>query len=677
MKLAVALALVLASFGANADLQGRAPVTPGGTDYRAYYDTALDITWLANANLADTIAFGVTGIEIDGSMTWTKAYEWIAAMNAAAYLGKSDWRLPTVTDTGTSGCNFAYTGTDCGYNVNLASGEMAHLFYGTLSNTGDFNTSGIPTGCSGGPPYCLTNDGPLSNLQPSLYWSGTGYPPPFPGYAWVFNFGNGKQDFFDKTWNLFAWAVRPGDIGNVVAAPSTYCPAGVTTPDTDADGIPDLCDACILVSNADQSDSDHDGYGNRCDGDLNNSGLVTAADFNILRSRLNTTDPDADLNSSGLVTAADFNILRGMLNQPPGPSGRRGTPTAFQATPAAGYTKRVPIVLINFIPTVNGSQINDALWEGRPAYGYPWGQTLLISDIQAYISGLSSRVKFSLEEGSRFRGYKTPAAQPYLGYQVVAIYNFYDEMKPGQLYPGSSTGYLPDLHDILGRIPAQNLVEVQGVKEFWVNIHEMWGQGEIVFPESNMSSPTTGDISNSHLIADDLPVFAKTYVVYGTNYFRSQSEAVHNHGHQLEAMFTHVNWLQDANYVLFWDNFVGRSNGNFITGRCGWTHMPPNTTTGYDYYNPALVLSDCEDWRPDGTGQQTLVNASTWSNLVYNWPTPVPFGQQGETQFFIYWMQNMPGAGNTIPYGTTTMENWWDIVGDWDAAITTGKGLHR
>ena len=44
--------------------------------------------------------------------------------------------------TGTSGCNFAYTGTDCGYNVNTSTGEMAHMFYTTLGDKAFCTTSG-------------------------------------------------------------------------------------------------------------------------------------------------------------------------------------------------------------------------------------------------------------------------------------------------------------------------------------------------------------------------------------------------------------------------------------------------------------------------------------------------------------------------------------------------------
>jgi hypothetical protein len=99
------------------------------------------------------------------------------------------------------------------------------------------------------------------------------------------------------------------------------------TPDTDGDGIQDYSDNCTLVPNPTQLDADHDGYGNACDADLNNSGLVTSGDFAILRSLLNESVTGfplaaaADLNGSGLVTVADFAILRARLNTPPGPSG--------------------------------------------------------------------------------------------------------------------------------------------------------------------------------------------------------------------------------------------------------------------------------------------------------------------------------------------------------------------
>ena len=186
---------------------------------QAYYDTVLNITWLANANLAASNTFGVTGITVNGTMSWAKANEWIAAMNTANYLGYNDWRLPAVIDTGTPGCSSGYTGTDCGYNVDLSTSEMAHLYYSTLGNVGYYDTSGNPTGCPGGPNYCLTSTGPFSNLQPDRYWSGTVYALAPGSNVWLFYFRIGSQlAFLQDVASFYAWAVRPGDIVAVPAA---------------------------------------------------------------------------------------------------------------------------------------------------------------------------------------------------------------------------------------------------------------------------------------------------------------------------------------------------------------------------------------------------------------------------------------------------------------------------
>ncbi|MEQ1802478.1 MAG: thrombospondin type 3 repeat-containing protein [Gammaproteobacteria bacterium] len=91
--------------------------------------------------------------------------------------------------------------------------------------------------------------------------------------------------------------------------------------DGDGDGVGNACDNCVERSNANQRDTNVDGYGNICDADLNNSGMVTAADYAIFRARINTNNADADFNGSGVVTALDYAILRSYLNLPPGPSG--------------------------------------------------------------------------------------------------------------------------------------------------------------------------------------------------------------------------------------------------------------------------------------------------------------------------------------------------------------------
>ena len=178
----------------------------------AYYDTVLDITWLADANLAASNTFGTEGVfpgaygYAGGYMIWDTANAWIANMNAANYLGFSDWRLPFMLDTGAPGCDYGYSGTDCGYNVLTGSAgttvysELASLFHDTLGNP---SRSGS-----------ISNTGPFSNLQDFYYWFGTEYAPN-PGYAWCFNMSQGYQGTCAKSQGYYVWPVRSGDVSAV------------------------------------------------------------------------------------------------------------------------------------------------------------------------------------------------------------------------------------------------------------------------------------------------------------------------------------------------------------------------------------------------------------------------------------------------------------------------------
>ena len=103
---------------------------------------------------------------------------------------------------------------------------------------------------------------------------------------------------------------------------STPVPLAVTLPapvDTDGDGVGDYVDNCLIVANTDQRDTNGDSFGNACDPDLNNDGIVNFPDFSIFRAAWLTNNPDADFNGDGIVNFPDFSILVGFWLQSPGP----------------------------------------------------------------------------------------------------------------------------------------------------------------------------------------------------------------------------------------------------------------------------------------------------------------------------------------------------------------------
>lgn len=196
---------------------------------QAWYDTELDVTWVANANLAASETFGLQRdnkvkpaagkVGSNGLMNWGTAQQWIAGMNNAAYLGKSDWRMPLNLDLGELGCSDAvdsYSGGDCGWNVLTKVGptvysELAHLFYDSLQNKGSFTPDGAPEeNCAGVAPYCMSNQGPFANVDAAdKYWLGSDAVGP---NQWLFFFGNGRQYLDQGTKDHRVLALRTGDI---------------------------------------------------------------------------------------------------------------------------------------------------------------------------------------------------------------------------------------------------------------------------------------------------------------------------------------------------------------------------------------------------------------------------------------------------------------------------------
>jgi len=125
---------------------------------------------------------------------------------------------------GAPGCDFSYAGgTDCGQNVDPATGEMAHLYHVTLGNLA-FCTPGHAICSNPQPGWGLKNTGGFQNLQGGRYWYGTedaGSPEPISS-AWMFQPLDGLQERQAKVTDFpLAMAVRPGDVA-AVPEPQTY-----------------------------------------------------------------------------------------------------------------------------------------------------------------------------------------------------------------------------------------------------------------------------------------------------------------------------------------------------------------------------------------------------------------------------------------------------------------------
>jgi hypothetical protein len=137
--------------------------------------------------------------------------------------------------------------------------------------------------------------------------------------------------------------VFPVYLGMSVALLGT---AAASAADKDADGIADSADNCIEAFNPDQRDSDGDGFGNRCDADLNNDGSVNAGDLGLFRKAWGAFGGLADLDGDGVVGASDLALAKQSFLKAPGPSAHgflSRLPAARVAQAAAAATAVVTL----------------------------------------------------------------------------------------------------------------------------------------------------------------------------------------------------------------------------------------------------------------------------------------------------------------------------------------------
>ena len=165
----------------------------------AYFDTDLDITWLADAS---PMPFSY----------WHAANQWATGLSVGEI---ADWRLPKVAPI--NGTNFQFDwrcdgtsdlGAADSSGWGLAS-ELGHMYYATLGNKGQ---------CAPGtkyeeqPGWGLKNTAMFDGLEADGYWTGT-VTGVLDTMRWTFGMSNGIQyPYRIEQLPAYAWAVHDGDV---------------------------------------------------------------------------------------------------------------------------------------------------------------------------------------------------------------------------------------------------------------------------------------------------------------------------------------------------------------------------------------------------------------------------------------------------------------------------------
>ena len=140
-------------------------------------------------------------------MAYQTAAAWVAAMNAANYLGHNNWQLPTTPLKDTHCGKTGPTGNSFGFGC--TTGALASL-YNALGLKSPNTAVPIPADTAG----------PFSNLQPYLYWSATNGASASEGNA-TFSFATGWQGANTLPNFLYLLPMIPGKLPGTPPATGT------------------------------------------------------------------------------------------------------------------------------------------------------------------------------------------------------------------------------------------------------------------------------------------------------------------------------------------------------------------------------------------------------------------------------------------------------------------------
>jgi uncharacterized protein (TIGR03437 family) len=209
------------------------------------YDSVNNISWLADANLPANSRFGLPVctpstaqpcVNPSGSMSYQSAVAWVAAMNAANYLGHGDWQLPTTPFTDPACGKTGPNGTSFGFSC--TGGSLGSLYYDGLGLKAPNTAVPIPNNTSG----------PFINFQPYLYWSQS----PGQGGNATLSFNTGFQGANTVDNFLYTLPMIPGKISGTPAASGTGLevnPGGQTVYDP-VTNVTWLANANLAATNA-------------------------------------------------------------------------------------------------------------------------------------------------------------------------------------------------------------------------------------------------------------------------------------------------------------------------------------------------------------------------------------------------------------------------------------------
>jgi hypothetical protein len=202
-----------------------------------------------------------------------------------------------------------------------------------------------------------------------------------------------------------------------------------------------------------------------------------------------------------------------------------------------------------------------------------------------------------------------------------------------------------DYRAIFGDFDIAARVEAGEIDEVW-----LWGFPYAGFWESTMAG-RGAYFCNSEPVPG-VPV-SRIFMTMGFNYQRGVGEMLESFGHRVESILKRVYGSWETRETHAWNRFTlydkvapGRSG-------CGNVHFAPNSERDYDWGNPRMVWSDCDDWLnyPYMAGERRQVNCEEWGN--------------GDIRaHHTWWLRHLPRAEGR---SAGQLNNWWAYAVDFNS----------
>jgi hypothetical protein len=233
-----------------------------------------------------------------------------------------------------------------------------------------------------------------------------------------------------------------------------------------------------------------------------------------------------------------------------------------------------------------------------------------------------------------------------------------------------------DYHKIVDDYHLIDRVMSDQIDEVW-----LFGGPYFGFWESHMVGKNAIWCNSSPLSNSDQ--CTRRFVIMGFNYERGVAEMIHDIGHRMESIMAYIydsfDTLQRAysavnpnvqpaispalftnprndfeQFLLFEKIAPGRAG-------VGLVHTPPNANQDFDWQNPNIASSSCDDWLnfPNLQGSRRTINCSEWG-----------CGGDGGYAYTKWWFKrvpHVPGSKNGI------LNNWWWYTMKVDQPLRVGQ----